>query len=197
MAKITPHRYECDFCEKPFTTAQGVRGHLRHCAYRRLRQQVGAQAEAEPPTVTERKFRRPGPDSQDSKRCLLDTYELIQQLRRDARDFAGIAYLLAKGNVRGQYEMAKEWLRLSQAVDDVERDFDLMVGPLRLDRSLLFRAYHQLGPIRDTWRYYRTRHLRPALEGEKEEEIPNDIREEEAMWATIMNNIKKMLAAST
>jgi hypothetical protein len=71
-----------------------------------------------------------------------------------------------------------------------------MVGRLRLDRSLLFRIYHQMGPIRDTWMYYRTRHLKPALEGEKEQEIPKDIREEEAMWATIMTNIKKMLVAS-
>jgi hypothetical protein len=44
--------------------------------------------------------------------------------------------------------------------------------------------------------YYRTRHLRPVREGEKEQEIPEDIREEDAMWATIMSNIKKMLAMS-
>ena len=50
--------------------------------------------------------------------------------------------------------------------------------------------------IRDTWMHYRTRHLKPALDGEKEQEIPKDIREEDAMWATIMANIKKMLMAS-
>jgi hypothetical protein len=98
-------------------------------------------------------------------------------------------------NVPGEYENAKEWIQVSQAFSDVERDFDQMVGLLRMDRSLL-RIYHQMGPIRDTWIHYRTRHLRPALEGEKEQEIPEDIREEEAMWATIMTNIKKMLVAS-
>jgi hypothetical protein len=127
---------------------------------------------------------------------LLDTHEHIQQLERDARNFAGMAYLLANGNVRGEYEKAKEWLQLSQALADVERDCDQMVGRLRLDRSLLFNIYHQMRGIRDTWMHYRTRHLKPALEGEKEHEIPEDIREEDAMWATIMINIKKMLVAS-
>jgi hypothetical protein len=127
---------------------------------------------------------------------LLDTHEQIQQLERDARDFAGMAYLLSGMNVPGEYEKAKEWLQLSQALGDVERDCDQMVGRLRLDRSLLFNIYHRMLPIRDTWMHYRTRHLKPALEGEKEQEIPKDIREEDAMWATIMTNIKKMLVAS-
>jgi len=39
-------------------------------------------------------------------------------------------------------------------------------------------------------------HLKPALEGEKESETQKDIREKEAMWGTIMTNIKKMLVAS-
>jgi hypothetical protein len=127
---------------------------------------------------------------------LLDTHEQIQQLERDARDFAGMAYLLSGMNVPGEYEKAKEWLQLSQALGDVERDCDQMVGRLRLDRSLLFNIYHRMIPIRDTWMHYRTRHLKPALKGEKEQEIPKDIREEDAMWATIMTNIKKMLVAS-
>ena len=198
MAKITPHRYECDYCEKPFKTPQAVRGHLRHCTYRRLRQQVATQTEAEPASAaqTTHGASRPGPDSQESRLQLLDTHEQIQELERDARDFAGMAYLLSGMNVLGEYEKAKEWLQLSQALADVERDCDQMVGRLRLDRSLLFRIYQQMRGIRDTWMYYRTRHLRPALMGEKEHEIPEDIREEDAMWATIMTNIKKMLVAS-
>lgn len=198
MAKITPHRYECDYCEKPFKTPQAVRGHLRHCTYRRLKQQVATQTEAEPASAARPTHlaSRPGPDSQESRLLLLDTHEQIQQLERDARDFAGMAYLLSGMNVPGEYEKAKEWLQLSQALGDVERDCDQMVGRLRLDRSLLFNIYHRMLPIRDTWMHYRTRHLKPALEGEKEQEIPKDIREEDAMWATIMTNIKKMLVAS-
>jgi hypothetical protein len=56
--------------------------------------------------------------------------------------------------------------------------------------------HHQMRAIRDAWMHYRTRHLKPALDGEKEQEIPKDIREEDAMWATIMANFKKMLMAS-
>lgn len=198
MAKKRRHRYACKSCRKPFNTLPEMWGHTPHCAARKLSQQPGTLAgpEALRSAVADRESRRPGPGSQESKLCLLDTYELIQQLQKDAHDFAGIAYLLAQGNVRGEYEKAKEWLWLSQALGDVDRDFDLMVGPLRLDRSLLFRAYHQLGPIRDAWMHYRTRHLRPVREGEQEQEIPEDIREEEAMWATIMTNLKKLLAAA-
>lgn len=199
MAKITPNRYECDYCEKPFKTPQSVRGHLRHCVSRRLRQQAVTEAEAEPatPILTNRESRRVGPDSQESKLWLLDTHELIQQLQQDALDFAAMANLLAGMNAPGnEYEKAKEWLQVSQSLADVERDYDQMVGLLRLDRSLLFRIYHQIGPILSTWMHYRTRYLKPALEGEKDQEIPEDIREEEAMWTTIMTNIKKMLVAS-
>lgn len=198
MAKITPTRYECDYCEKPFKTPQAVRGHLRHCSSRRLRPQAATQAEAEPaiPTVTDRQSRRTGPDSQESRLLLIETHEQIQQLKDDARTIAGMAYLLANGNVAGEYEKAKEWLQLSQALDDVERECDQMVGHLRLDRSLLFNIYHQMRKILDTWMYYRTRHLKPTLDGEKEQDMPKDILEEEAMWATIMINIKKMLVAS-
>ena len=198
MAKITPTRYECDYCEKPFTTPQAVRGHLRHCTYRRLRQQADTQTEAEPASAARPTHlaNRPGPDSQESRLLLIETHEQIQQMKEDSRTIAGMAYLLANGNVAGEYEKAKEWFQLSQALDDVERSFDQMVGGLRLDRSLLFNSYHQMRGIRNTWMYYRTRHLKPALEGEKEQEIPKDIREEEAMWATIMTNIKKMLVAS-
>ncbi len=198
MAKKRRHRYACKSCRKPFNTLPEMWGHTPHCPARKLSQQPTTQAgpEALRSAVADRESRRPGPDSHESRLLLLDTAELIQQLRRDARYFAGIAYLLAQGNEQGEYEKAKEWFWLSQGLDDVDRDFDLMVGPLRLDRSLLFRAYHQLGPIRDAWMYYRTRHLRPVREGEKEQEIPEDIREEDAMWATIMSNIKKMLAMS-
>ncbi|MEQ1844009.1 MAG: hypothetical protein ABL983_00345 [Nitrospira sp.] len=198
MAKITPQRYECDFCEKPFKTPQAVRGHLRHCPSRRLRQQAATQAEAEPATstVSDRASRRTGPDSQDSILLLIETHEQIQQLKEDSRTIAGMAYLLSGMNVRGEYEKAKEWLQLSQALDDVERDCDRMVGLLRLDRSLLFTIYHRMAAIRDTWIHYRTSHLKPALDGEKEQEILKEIREEDAIWSTIMTNIKKMLVAS-
>lgn len=198
MAKKRRLRYACEFCKKPFKSEQAKWGHAPHCNARKLSLQPATQAgpEAPPSAVADREPRRPGPDSQESRMLVLETPELIQSLWRDARDFAAMAYLLAKGNVAGEYEKAKEWLELSQALDDVDRDFDQMVWHLRLDRSLLFRIYHRMGPLRDTWMYYRTRHLKPALEGEKEQEIPQDIRDEVEMWATIMTNIKKMLVAA-
>ena len=59
-----------------------------------------------------------------------------------------------------------------------------------------FRVYHQMGLLWGAWMHYRTCDLKPAVEGEKEQEIWKDIREEAAMWATVMTNIKKLLAAS-
>jgi hypothetical protein len=102
----------------------------------------------------------------------------------------------AQMNGPGHYEKAKEWFAVFQGLEDVERESDQMVGRLQLDRTQLFRIYHQLGPLRGAWMHYRTRDLKPAVEGEKEQEIWKDVREEAARWATVMANIKKMLVAA-
>ena len=66
-----------------------------------------------------------------------------------------------------------------------------MVARLRLDRTLLFRIYHQMLPLRDMWMHYQTCNLNPA-----DKERVEAIRQEEARWETLMTKIKKMLVAA-
>jgi hypothetical protein len=198
MAKKRRVRYPCEFCKHPFTIPQAKWGHYPHCAARKLRLQPATQArpEAPPTALANRESRRPGPDSLENKLCLLETHELIQQLRQDACTIASMAAGFAQMNISGEYEKAKEWIAVFQRLEDVEWESGQMVGRLQLDRTQLFRIYHAMGPLRKTWMHYRTCDLTPAVEGKKEQEIWKDIREEAAMWATVMTNIKKMLAAA-
>lgn len=189
---------KCQWCRKRFLAPQAMWGHAPHCAARKLSLQLATQArpEAPPTALADREPRRPGPDSLENKLCLLETHELIQQLRQDARTIASMAAGFAQMNVPGECDKAKEWFAVFQGLEDVERESDQMVGRLQLDRTQLFRIYHQMGSLRGAWMHYRTCDLTPAVEGEKEQEIWKDIREEAAMWATVMTNIKKMLAAA-
>jgi hypothetical protein len=141
--------------------------------------------------VTDRESRRPGPDSQENKLELIDAHELIIRFQENAHHFASMSYHLAEMNVRGRYEMAKEWFQVYLDLCDVERDCDQMVGRLRLDRTLLFRIYHQILPVRDTWVRYQARHLNP-----EDKERCEAIRQEEEMWSTLITKIKKLLVAS-
>ena len=193
MAKKRRGRYPCESCEDTFKTPQAKWGHVPHCKGRKLSQQLATQAEAEPVSTSRADHitRRPGPDSQENKLLLLEAYELIQQFQENARHCAAISYLMAERNVRGQYERAKEWLAVYNDLTDIERDCFQMVGRLRLDRGLLFRIYHQIRPIRDTWVHYQTHDLNPA-----DKERVEAIRKEEAKWDTLMTMIKKLLVAS-
>jgi hypothetical protein len=150
MARKRRFSNECESCKKSFETLQGKWGHFPHCPARKLSQQLAtkAQAEAPPAFQADREPRRHGPDSQESKLCLLDTHEIITRLREDADCFAGRASELARMNVQAEFEKAREWRELSQQLAEVERDCDQMVGPLQLDRALLFGIYHRMMGIK-------------------------------------------------
>ncbi|MEI8015202.1 MAG: C2H2-type zinc finger protein [Nitrospira sp.] len=198
MAKITPKRYECDYCEKPFKTPQAVRGHLRHCTYRRLRQQTATQSEAEPatPTITDRESRRPGPDSQDMKLLLLDTQEEFTRLKSDAGDhtfWAEFMFRTDRTHAEGR-TTHEEWVRIYQDLGDIQRDLDQMIGPLRLDRSILFNTYHRMLAVQSAWLEYRARDFtRGGVVTPEGEDV---LRVEQARFAALMLNIKRMLVAA-
>jgi hypothetical protein len=198
MAKITDNRYECDYCEKPFKTAQGVRAHARHCSTRRLRQQAATQAEAEPASGSRPTHlaSRPGPDSQEMKLLLLDVNEDIIRLYRDAEDhtfWADFFSRTARNHVEG-HATPEEWVMIYHDLGDVTRDLDLMVGPLRLDRSLLFTVYHRMQAIQGAWLAYRARDFTRG--GEVTPEGEDVLREERAFFADLMLKIKRMLVAA-
>jgi hypothetical protein len=173
----------CQFCGRRFTNRQSVRAHLKGCLkYRRVRQfhdspsgkteiclkSNSTAVETASGSAQDQAPRRPGPDSQESRLLRVDTYEVIQQLCHVAEEIVIAAQLsqvhqewLAR-NARGarlaydcQGTPPEEWSKLHQAICNVERDFDRMVGRLQLDRNLLFGIYHRLRAIRDTWLLYR------------------------------------------
>jgi hypothetical protein len=190
--------YKCTWCKKPFLAQQALWGHFSQCDARKLSLQLATQArpEAPPSALADREHRRPGPDSLENKLCLLETHELIQRLRQDALILASLAAGFARMNIPGEYEKAKEWLAVWHRLEDVEWESGQMVGRLQLDRTQLFRIYYEMRLLRKICMQCRTSDLTPPVEGEQEQEIWKDIREEAAMWATVMTNIRKMLAAS-
>ena len=102
-----------------------------------------------------------------------------------------------------------EWAKLHEGLDDVERDFQQMVGRLRLDQTLLFRIYHRLRAIRDTWLQYREHdhmeHVHKRLMGNVVDLKDNDtlfpekrkmIEEDKMRLDDVLTKVKHLLVAA-
>jgi len=197
-AKKRRLKHPCEFCQERFATPQAKWGHYPQCEARKLSQQPTPQAgaEAPPSAVAGREPHRPGPDSQDMKLLLLDTNEGLIQLHSDAGDHAFWAQWIAQTDpthAQGK-STPEEWVMIYHDLGNVTRDLDLMVGPLRLDRSLLFSIYHRMLAIQDVWLDYRTRDFTRA--GEVTPEGEEVLRQERALFADLMLKIKRMLVAA-
>jgi hypothetical protein len=130
------------------------------------------------------------------KLVLLDTNEGLTQLHCDAGDHAFWAQWLARADAthaQGKTTPQK-WARIAQDLGDIERDFDLMIGPLRLNGSLLFNIYHQMLAIQNAWLVYQARDF--TRNGELTPQGEDVLREEQALFADLMLNIKRMLVAA-
>jgi len=77
---------------------------------------------------------------------------------------------------------------------DVTRDLDLMVGPLRLDRSLLFTVYHRMQAIQGAWLECQRRDF--SRDGELTPEGEDVLRTEQSRFADLILKIKRMLVAA-
>jgi hypothetical protein len=187
--------HKCELCRKPFKTLQAKWGHYPHCPKRKLSQELASQARAEaPPSApVDRELRRPGPDSQEMKLLLLETYEAITQLQRDAGHHVSWARFLASAQNQ-DHVTPEEWDNIYQGLGDVERDLYQMKGRLRLDRSLLFNIYHRMLAIQGAWLDYQARDF--SREGEVTPQGEEVLREEQARFADLMLKIKRMLVAA-
>jgi hypothetical protein len=198
MAKKRRLKYACEFCQQPFNTPEEKWGHYPHCAARTLSLQPATQAgpEAPPSAVADREPRRPGPNGQDMKLLLLDTHEGLTQLHSDAGDHAWWAQWLARTaptHAEG-HATPEEWAMIYQDLGDVTRELDQMVGPLRLDRRLLFTVYHRMLAVQGAWLEYRARDF--SREGVVTPEGEDVLRTEQALFADLMLKIKRMLVAA-
>jgi len=197
MARKRPLPYDCFTCGKRFRNAQGVRGHLRHCRYPRLRREADAQAAAEPGPPG-RVGKRPGPLSQEGKLLSLDAREGLEQLQGTARHFATVSNILARMNVEGENERAQEWADIYWVLDDCLRDLDQMLPVFRLDGGVLFRMYNIIRQLKDRWIQHRVRSFfRPALEPDGlDEKTRTILREEEAQFTCLIDQLKRLVVAA-
>lgn len=189
-------KYACQFCQKRFLTPHAKWGHLPHCPKHNVSLEPATQPGAEPRPSTPGDFHRPGPDSQEMKLLLLDTGEMIIQRRSDAEHHAWWADFLDR-TVSSQVKedtTPQEWARIAQDLGDVERDFDQMIGPLRLNRTLLFNSYHKMLAVQGAWLEYQARDF--SRNGELTPEGAEVLREEEALFVELILNIKRMLVAA-
>lgn len=140
--------------------------------------------------------RRPGPDSSENKLLLLDTNEAITDLVRKAAGYAWMAQWLRRGAPTQAEGRAtpEEWLQIYQDLDDVERDLGQMKLLLRLDRTLLFRAYHRFLVIQENWLYCRRRDF--SRNGEMTSEGDTAVHEDKVFLTDIFSKIKRMLVAT-
>src|SRR4051812_48756513 len=141
MAKKRRLPYKCEFCPERFITPQAKWGHTPHCDSRKLSLTPAGKPEAEPPpsTFVNRESRRPGPDARDMKLDLLNVQEELTWFRNIADNnviWAEFLFRSARKHVEG-HATPEEWKKVYDILGDVQRDFDLMIGRLRLDRSLL------------------------------------------------------------
>ena len=93
----------------------------------------------------------------------------------------------------------EQWVDLYLTIDDIERDYEQMVMRLRLDRTILFRTYHQMLMVKHRWLNYLSIDFSTNSESICDETLTNELSawdEEAQMWDTFMTHIKKMLVAS-
>jgi hypothetical protein len=69
-----------------------------------------------------------------------------------------------------------------------------MVGPLRLDRSLLFTVYHRMQAIQGAWLECQRRDF--SRDGELTPEGEDVLRTEQSRFADLILKIKRMLVAA-
>ena len=165
---------------------------------RKLSLDLAGKPRAEAPSLTfgDRESRRPGPDGQEMKLCLLDAQEEITRLRNIADNnfiWAEFCFRAARNHVQGR-TTPEEWKKVYEVLGDIERDFDIMKGRLRLDRSLLFNIYHRMLEIQDAWLVCQRRDFSKG--GELTQKGQEVLRVEQARFADLMLKIKRMVVAA-
>lgn len=198
MARKRRLPYKCEYCQKRYASLQAKWGHFPQCEARKESLQLASKPKAEAPasTFVNGESRRPGPDSQDMKLLLFEAQEGTIRLHSDAEDHTFWADFLsrtARTHVEG-HATPEEWVMVYHDLGEILREFDQMIGRLRLDRSILFNIYHRMLAINDAWLDYRRRDF--SRDGEVTPQGAEMLREEQALFSDLMLQIKRMLVAA-
>ena len=208
--------HECYACSRRFKRPPQLFGHLRQCKWHTIRRQnAKAKAKARkqpqgkthpgnPPNLVEAiraraendkpLSRRPGRDSQDSLRLMLNVFEALPLLTGECLDHVVIVRQLASAYpdiTRPEY-----WEELYWMLYDCERDYEQMVLRFRLDPVLLFAIFRKMLVIKRRWLSYRA-HDRAVGGGEEtHEESQAHLHAEEGKFTPILSQLKDMLVSS-
>jgi hypothetical protein len=210
--------FECDGCSRRYKKVQQLFGHLRHCEWHKRRRQ-NAQAEAEagkqpaglsPPGSHPSRglgrssrgraeddkplSRRPGRDSRESLRLMLDVYEALPLLTRECSDHVAIVRQLA--SVYPDITSPEDWAEVYWMLDACERDYENMVFRFRLDPVLLFAIYRTTLVIKTRWLNYRANDRTAGGREETHEESQDHSHAEEEKFTPIVSKLKDMIVAS-
>ena len=130
------------------------------------------------------------------KLLLFESQEVTIRLYSEAEDHTFWADFLsrtARKHVAG-HATPEEWVMIYHDLGEILREFDQMIGRLRLDRSILFTIYHRMLAIQDAWLDYRRRDF--SRGGEVTPEGKEVLRVEQVLFSDLMLKIKRMLVAA-
>lgn len=209
---------ECFACSRRFKKPPQLFGHLRHCQWHKNRRQnaeAKAKARKQPSGKTppgnprprnlgkssraraeddKPLSRRPGRDSQESLRLMLNVFEALPLLTGECSDHVVIVRQLA--STYPDITSPEEWEELYWMLDDCERDYAQMVFRFRLDPVLLFTLYRKMLVIKRRWLSYRANDRTAGGGEETDEERRAHFHAEEGKFTPILSQLKDMVVAS-
>jgi hypothetical protein len=209
---------ECFACSRRFKKPPQLFGHLRQCKWHKNRRQnteANAKASKQPPRKNpagndrprnlggfsraraeddKPLSRRPGRDSQESLRLMLDVYEALPLLTRECSDHVVIVRQLA--SAYPDITSPEDWEELYRMLDDIERDYEQMVFRFRLDPVLLFAIYRTMLGLKTRWLNYRANDRTAGGGEETHEESQAHFYAEEEKWTPILSKLKDMIVSS-
>jgi hypothetical protein len=209
---------ECFACSRRFKKPPELFGHLRHCKWhKRRRQNAEAKAKArkqprgKTPSGNHRLrnlggfsraraaddkplSRRPGRDSRESLRLMLNVFEALPLLIGECSDHVVIVRQLAP--MFPDITSPERWEELYRMLDDIARDYEQMVFRFRLDPVLLFAIYRKMLVIKRRWLSYRANDRTAGGGEETHEERQAHLHAEEGKFTPIVSQLKDMVVAS-
>ena len=142
--------------------------------------------------------RRPGPLSYETKLLLLEVQAAIEQLYQDAGHFAFWAHELTRMNVQGHDKHAQAWAQISQEIDDCLRELDPRLPSFQVDRGTIHLIDTAMRRLKARWLAQRISERR-FVETEPDGLDPESrlvLREEEAEFTRIIDQLKRLVAAA-
>ena len=126
-------------------------------------------------------------------------YRRVERPQQIARQFAGMAQGLARMNVAGESERARDWAQMYLEVDDCLRELEPMLPVFLVERGALFRIYTAMRSLKARWLALRREGFRTPPRTDVEGFDPETrqmLHDEEAHLTRIVEHLKRLVAAA-